>query len=611
MSSSPLVSCQSISKSFGTQCLFSDLSLGFFEGERLGLIGPNGSGKSTLLKILAAEETPSSGSISCKRNLNLVAVSQDDQLDPQATVLDTLFYLKAEDMENWEANPQLRALISPMGFTDLEQKVETLSGGWRKRLAIAQALIAQPDLLFLDEPTNHLDLEGILWLEALLNRATFAFVLVTHDRFFLENTSNRIIELNKRYAEGFIKVEGSYSTFLEKREATINEGMKHEQALSSKVRRELEWLSRGPKARTTKAKYRVDNAAVLQEDLKTLKARNAQNRSAGIQFQSTDRKTKKLLEVKKLGIERGGLTLFQDLNFVLSPGQCLGMIGSNGSGKSTLIHLLNGELKPDTGHIKKADGLKTVTFGQKREQLDQNQSLKRALCPSGDQVIYHDKPVHVVSWAKRFLFTEPQLALPVSRLSGGEQARLLIANLILQPADLLLLDEPTNDLDIPTLEVLEESLAEFPGALVLITHDRYLLDRLSDTLLSLEGEGHTAFYADIYQWQAGRNQKKGKKPTPKKASSSKEKLDQNPTSTLSNEASTRKLSYEERKELSRLEGKIEKATTALATVQSKLNDPANQSDAERLMTLSQELHTAEEKVNDLYRRWEALEARKD
>jgi len=611
MSSTPLVSCQSIRKSFGTQCLFSELSLGFFEGERLGLIGPNGSGKTTLLKIFADLETASSGAVSRKRNLNLVYLSQEDRLDPERTILQTLFHAKPDRRNNWEADPELRALLAPIGFADFDQKVATLSGGWRKRLAIAQALIAAPDLLFLDEPTNHLDLEGILWLEAQLNRAAFAFVLVTHDRLFLENTTNRIIELNKRYPEGFIKVEGNYSCFLEKREAAINEGLQHEQTLSSQVRRELEWLSRGPKARTTKAKYRVDQAAVLQSDLQALKTRNDQNRSAQIQFNATDRKTKKLMEVEGLGITRNGQVIFKDLNFVLSPGHCMGLIGSNGSGKSTLIHLLNGELKPDAGFVKMAEGLKRVTFGQKREQLDQNQTLKRALCPSGDQVTYRDQPVHVVSWAKRFLFTEPQLALPVSRLSGGEQARLLIANLMLQPADILLLDEPTNDLDIPTLEVLEESLSEFPGALVLITHDRYLLDRLSDTLLSLEGEGRTAFYADIHQWQAVRQRKGAIKSAPEKSSSLKEK-----PATLKNGASASqtaplKLSYEERKELSRLEGKIEKATAAVESIKAKLSDSANQSDGGRLMALSQELHTAEEKAEALYQRWEALEARKD
>lgn len=345
MSLSPLISCQSISKSFGPQTLFSDISIGFFENERLGLIGPNGSGKTTLLQILVGLEDPSSGSISRKRNLNLIYLSQEEQLDPELTVKEILFQGLPGALENWESNREIRALVKEMAFENLEQKAGTLSGGWRKRLAIAQALIHKPDLLFMDEPTNHLDLEGILWLEARLKQAGFAFVLVSHDRFFLENTTNRIVELSKRYPNGFIKVEGNYSRFLEKRKEILNEQQRHEASLSSKVRRELEWLARGPKARTTKARYRVDQAAQLQKDLSEVKGRNRQNQTAQLIFNPTDRKTKKLIETKSLGMTLGDKTLFKNLNLILSPGFCLGLLGRNGTGKSTLIHLLNGDRK--------------------------------------------------------------------------------------------------------------------------------------------------------------------------------------------------------------------------------------------------------------------------
>ncbi len=600
MSLSPLISCQSISKSFGPQTLFSDISIGFFENERLGLIGPNGSGKTTLLQILVGLEDPSSGSISRKRNLNLIYLSQEEQLDPELTVKEILFQGLPDALENWESNREIRALVKEMAFENLEQKAGTLSGGWRKRLAIAQALIHKPDLLFMDEPTNHLDLEGILWLEARLKQAGFAFVLVSHDRFFLENTTNRIVELSKRYPNGFIKVEGNYSRFLEKRKEILNEQQRHEASLSSKVRRELEWLARGPKARTTKARYRVDQAAQLQKDLSEVKGRNRQNQTAQLIFNPTDRKTKKLIETKSLGMTLGDKTLFKNLNLILSPGFCLGLLGRNGTGKSTLIHLLNGRLTPDSGSIKKADQVKVVTFGQKREQLDQDQLVKTALAPEGgDQVIYRGEAIHIVSWAKRFLFTTQQLGLPVSKLSGGEQARLLIANLMLKPADILLLDEPTNDLDLPTLEILEERLAEFPGAIVLITHDRYLLDRLSDILLSLEGNGQTTVYADIYQWQKAQQESPGPKMALKKYPQPQKKKPQTPP---------QKLSHEERKELNRIEIKIEKATEATEKIKAQLNDPAIQSDAERLLALSAELREGEEKVEGLFQRWEVLEA---
>jgi len=599
MSSQVLISCQALHKSYGTSALFSDISFGIFSDEHLGLIGPNGSGKTTLLKILAELESPSAGKVSRKRHLRLVYLSQEDQLDPTLTIKETLFQTLPEAADNWESDRHIRKTVEDMGFSDLEQKVETLSGGWRKRLAIAQALIQKPDLLFMDEPTNHLDLEGILWLETRLKRADFAFVLVSHDRVFLENTSNRILELNKAYPKGYIKVEGNYSTFLEQREAMKNAQSHLEQALSSKMRREREWLQRGPKARTTKAKSRIEQAGILEKELSEVGKRNRENQTAQIDFEASGRKTKKLIAVRSVVLKLGGSSVFENLNLTLTHGSCLGLLGRNGSGKSSLIHLLNSEIKPDSGTVKQADALKIVTFGQKREQLDQNQRLKEALADKGgDQVMYRGRPVHIVAWAKRFLFSKEQLALPLSRLSGGEQARVLIANLMLKPADILLLDEPTNDLDIPTLEVLEESLLHFPGAIVLITHDRFLLDRLSHQLLHLDGSGKTAFYADYNQWIQSQKKSISKKRKKKK---------QGLIIKESPEKKVSKLSYEERKELSRIEGKIEKAQNKIDELKQAYENPKIGSDSERLLSLALEISTAEEALNQLYQRWEILE----
>ncbi len=599
MSLSPQVSCQSISKCFGMNLLFSGISIGFFPNERLGLIGPNGSGKTTFLKILANLETPTSGNISRKRGTELIYLSQEDLLDNEKTIRQALFHTMPDAMENWESDKKIREIIQQMGFENLEQRVGTLSGGWRKRVMISQALIQNPDLLFMDEPTNHLDLEGILHLEECLKRADFAFVLVSHDRSFLENTTNRIVELNKRYPDGYLKVEGNYSRFIQKREEFTRAQTHQEEALSNKVRRELEWLRRGPKARTTKAQYRIKQAGELQRTLHTIKEQNAQDKTVQIDFDASHSKTQKLIEVRRLDMWRSGKLLFQHLNFTLSPGTCLGILGSNGSGKSSLIHLLKGDLRPDVGSIKKADDLRIVTFGQKREQLEQNQTLKHALSPEGDHVVYRERSIHIVSWAKRFLFTNQQLGLPVSKLSGGEQARVLIANLMRTPADILLLDEPTNDLDIPTLEVLEESLNEFPGAIVLITHDRFLLDRLSDQLLSLDGDGKISFFADYFQWCQARG------GTTKRESLSKSLARSKKTGT---KAHPQKLSHDERKELSRIDKKIEKAHDKVTSLKQQFEDSEIQSNSEKLVLLSEALQEAEERVNLLYRRWEELEA---
>jgi ATP-binding cassette subfamily F protein uup len=594
MASNVLISTHSISKSYGSEPLFTDISLQIFDNERMGLIGPNGAGKSTLLKILVNGERVDSGKISRKRNTRLLYLPQEDILDPEKTVEATLLHAMPKEFEAWQIRKRCREILSLIEVDHTSQRVKTLSGGVRKRLAIGQALCQSPELLLLDEPTNQLDLEGILWLEKLLQNAPFAFVLVSHDRLFLENTTNRTVELNRRYPEGFIKVEGNYSAFVEKREKFIQEQAKLETVLSNKVRREIEWLRRGPKARTSKAKYRIDKAIGLQEDLEAVKDRNAQDRSVDIEFAATSRKTKILLDAKKLKKTRGGKRLFDNLNLKLVSGMRLGIMGRNGAGKSTLIHVLNGKLAPESGSIKLAESLRIVTFDQKRELPDGNQTLRQTLSPKGDTVIFQGRPFHVTAWAKRFLFRPEQLGMPVSGLSGGEKARVLIANLMLQPADILLLDEPTNDLDIPTLQVLEESLEEFPGAIVLITHDRFLMERLCDLLLYLDGNGSAEYFADYDQWIQYTSSRKVATP---------ESLER-PQKTA--EPKSQKLAYEERKELGRVERQIEKAENIAAQLKQKLHDPEIMSDAHQLAEIYAEYQEAQKKVEQLYLHWEEL-----
>ena len=606
MSSNVLINIQSAHKSFGSQALFADISLGFFANERVGLIGPNGSGKSTLLKILAGTDTFDSGNISRKRDLKLVYLAQEDRFKPEQTIEEILreqFVADFEDAAHFRQAWEITEMIQQMHLGDMKQKAGALSGGYRKRLAIACALIRKPDLLLLDEPTNHLDLEGILWLEEMLKQTSFAYILVSHDRCFLENSTNRIIELNRLYPGGFFKVQGPYSEFIQRREKFINEQNQQEQVLSNKVRRENAWLQRSPKARATKANFRVNNACELQQALRRLKNRNAENRTAQIDFDATYRKTKKLIEAFSIGISRQGKRLFENLDLRLSPGVRIGVMGKNGSGKSTLLDLLNDTLSPDSGTIKKADNVRIVTFDQHREQLDLNQTLSQALSPAGDSVVYRGRSIHIVAWARRFLFLKEQLGMPVSHLSGGEQARILIANLMQKPADVLLLDEPTNDLDIPTLEVLEHSLSEFPGAIVLITHDRFLMDRLSHVILYLNGKGKAEFFADCGQCLQSRFVDTSEKaPSPKELVVEKNKPPKVPP---------QKLTYDERKELNRIDKKIEKAEQQVNALQKQLHDPEIMSNAERLNELYDQLQQAEGIVEQLYHRWESLEAIKE
>lgn len=434
----------------------------------------------------------------------------------------------------------------------------------------------------------------------MLKSATFAFLLVSHDRYMLERVTNRIVEINRAYPEGHFSVPGTYSTFLEKREEFLSGQVSQQQALASKVRTEIEWLQRGARARSTKAKGRIEEAGRLMGELAETKFRNEQQRSVQLGFDATGRKTRKLLVAKNLQITLGGRTLFSQLDLTLRSGMKLGLIGPNGSGKTTLLRLLTGELAPDAGEITQADALRVVLFRQNRQGLDKNATLRDALCPNGDTVVYRSKPIHVVSWAKRFLFQPEQLVMRVNELSGGEQSRILIARMMLDPADVLILDEPTNDLDIPSLEVLEESLEDFPGTLILVTHDRFMMDRLCTELLGLDGHGHADSYAEYAQWERvqaerAQDEKPQEKPKPKAKPVSQPKI---------------KLTWKEARELEGMEETILNAEAAVETILAAIQDPANATDHRKCFELSEQLHAAEEQVKALYARWEELEAKR-
>ncbi|MEW6520701.1 MAG: ABC-F family ATP-binding cassette domain-containing protein [Thermodesulfobacteriota bacterium] len=592
-----IINCQTISKSFGAHQLFTNISISFYSNERLGLIGPNGSGKSTLLKILAGQDTPDSGKIIRRKGLQVVYLAQDDTFQPGQTIEMVLQEAIADDPDEASRHGRINIVLGQTQLVDATQKAADLSGGWRKRLAIARALIRRPDLLLLDEPTNHLDIQGILWLEKILASPSFAFILISHDRAFLENTTSRIVELNRCYPEGYFRVNGTYSRFLEEREAFLDSQSQRQSVLSNKVRRETEWLRRGPKARTTKARFRIDKAYELQSELSAVRGMNAANRQVKIDFDATGRKTRKLLEASGLAKSMEGRPLFTDLSFVLTPGSRLGLMGANGSGKSTLINILAGSLPPDSGKIVPADGVRIVLFDQKREQINQEETLRQSLSPAGDTVVYRGSPIHIVGWAKRFLFQPDQLDQPVSRLSGGEQARILIARLILQQADILLLDEPGNDLDIPSLAVLEESLIDFPGAVVLVSHDRYFLDNVTTKILGFNGQGATALYEDFDQWLQDQNQQAA--PARKKTAAREKPL----------KAGEAKLTYGERLELAAIEEKILAAEEELEHCRQQLADPAVAGNAGELARWCALLQPAQEKVDQLYARWQDLESR--
>jgi ATP-binding cassette subfamily F protein uup len=593
---SVLLTCDAIEKSFGSRTVFSDISLSLHDGDRLGIIGPNGAGKSTFLQILGGEMLPDHGVVSIRKGVTLAMVVQDPRFDAESTVREVIAATARGDNKDVEVSK----IISRVGFDDGSAKAGTLSGGWRKRLAIAVALAMQPDVLLLDEPTNHLDVEGILWLEKLVVSSPFASIFVTHDRYFLENSATRVAEINRAYPLGLFAAPGNYSKFLEKRQEFLRAQAKEQQALENLVQREIEWLRRGAKARTTKSKARIQDAGDLQEQLADVSSRNRKG-TTSIDFTATGRMSKRLVAGEHLSKSMSGRLLFSGLKITISPGMKLGVLGANGSGKSTLLRILAGEIMPDTGEVFRAEGLRMSWFDQNRDKLDLDQSLKRALAPEGgDTVIFRDRQVHVAGWAARFLFRQDQLELPLHRLSGGERARVHIARLMLQPADILLLDEPTNDLDIPTLEVLESNLLDFPGAIVLVTHDRFLLDRLTSAILAMDGEGGVEYFAELAQWeQAGAAKKASAKSASAKAGSKDAR-----------EPQKKKLTYLETREFEQIEHRVAEAEEVLEAKRQQLEMPDVVTDPARLTQAVAEIDAAQDTVDILYARWAELEAKR-
>lgn len=609
-----LFSAHSLTKSFGAQRLFKNIDLFINDGDRVGLVGPNGSGKSTLLKIVCGLEYSDEGTIRKKKHLVIAYLAQEDFFEEKLSIMDNLLLaFKDDTVDETRQHTRAHSMVSRGEFPDDRMPVQNLSGGWRKRLAICRALIVHPDILVMDEPTNHLDIEGIIWLEKMLGsnvpESPAAYLLVSHDRHFLENCVNRMIELSPSYPQGSLQVNGNYSQFIEQRETFLSHQMQQEDSLAGKVRKETDWLRRGPKARTTKARYRVDEAYRLQDELLSVRSRNMATSSVRIDFDSSGRKTKKLLVAKNIQKRFDDKKLFKDLDMVLSPGSRLGLLGRNGCGKSTLMRVLAAAADPDgievdSGSIRVADGVQIVSFDQKREQLDKEVTLRRALAPEGDSVVYRGRGIHVVSWAKRFLFRSDQLETPVGQLSGGEQARILIAGLMRRPADILLLDEPTNDLDIPSLDVLEESLLNFPGALVLVTHDRYLLDHVCDRVLGFDGRGGVQYFADYKQYLAAMRVLEKHKEVPLKQGGE----GKQPVKTKKKKST--RLSYMDQRQYDMMEEQIMEAEAEEGELQQMMEQPETIADPKLLHEYWQKLEAVQKSISSLYARWEELERKK-
>ena len=606
---SVLFSLKNIEKTYGDDTLFSQLSFDFKTGEQVGLIGMNGSGKSTLLKIIAGLSLPDDGEVVTLSGHRIVYLAQEDKFDLDLTIEETLYQcLDDLHLEDKERHRRVNQSLGKGGFENPDTRVGKLSGGWRKRLAITRALCKKPDLLLLDEPTNHLDISGIVWLEKILTNAPFSFLVVSHDRAFLENGCSGMMEIAKYYENGYFKIQGQYLRFERERDKFLSAQQKQQASLASKMRREDEWLRQGAKARSTKAKYRIDQAEKLRSALAAVKERNRHVAKVALDFDGTGRQTRKLLRVHNLKKGYEGKELFSKITFELGPGFCLGVVGENGSGKSTFLSLLEKTMEPDEGNVKWVEGLKVGVFDQNRSRMDPEISLRDALNPQGgDSVNFRDKSVHLVTWAKRFLFMPDQLDMPVKRLSGGERARIILANLMRQPCDVLLLDEPTNDLDILSLEVLEQSIQDFPGAVVIVSHDRYLMDRVCHRMLYLEPGIKPEFYRNFDQIMKSR---KAREEAIREEKAAKAAAAARATKPAKSNAAKKAFSYKDKFELEQIEGKILEAEESAADWEAQVADPDTMADPARLATACAELEKAQSRVQELYDRWEALEEKK-
>ena len=580
---------------FSHRVLFEGLTFSISQGEKVALIGRNGAGKSTLLKILAGLMEADSGKVARSRSLRLGYLSQTPEVDEALTVREVVYQGVSND-EDWAGISAAEEAISRLSL-DPEARIASLSGGWKKKVALARELARSPDALFLDEPTNHLDVESILWLEDFLKQTSMCIVMVSHDRAFLNRIANRTLEIDRRNPGGILSVDGNYDHFVKVKEDYLEAQAAREESLRNTLRREVEWLRRGAKARTTKQKARIDRAEQLKLEVQDLGEKN-RDLSMRLEWDGMERGPKKLVELKNVSKSYPGRTILTGVSLLISQKTRLGLIGRNGAGKSTLIKLIAGTENPDSGNIKRADVLEVLYFEQNRDSLDPTISVLRTVCPYGETVEYQGKKVHVRSYLDRFLFSGPQVDVLVEKLSGGEQARLLLARLMLRPANLLILDEPTNDLDFQTLAILEECIDEFPGAVVLVTHDRRFMDEVCEQIIAIP---EFISFSDMDQWEKWF-----------RASFLGAKTQARPTAAPKSEvreerAARKKLTYKDQLEFDRMEEVILEKETRLAELTAHSEQPEVSRNAVELLKASTEMAELQAEIDRLYARWAELE----
>ena len=617
------ISIEHISKTYGEKTLFSDISFTITEKERVGLIGVNGTGKSSLLKLIAGIDVPDSGELITSKDYSISYLAQQPDLNSELTILEQIFagdapifrllkdyektlLLLNEQPENqriqeklfelqkemdtlngWDVSTNAKTILTKLGIEDFNLKIGTLSGGQKKRVALAQVLIQSPDLLILDEPTNHLDYESIDWLEDYLSRYQGAILIVTHDRYFLDSVTNRIFELD---GGQIFTYKGNYAAFLEAK--AVREENESATILKQKnlFRRELEWIRRGAKARSTKQKARIQRFEKLDDELSSVKS----NEKLDIALKGS-RLGKQVFELNGASKRFGDKVLIDDFDLLVKPGDRIGIIGKNGTGKSTLLNILAGKIPLDDGERIIGQTVKVAYYTQESEDMDENKRMIEYLKETAQVIDTADgKTVSAAQMLERFLFPSHTHGTPIRKLSGGEKRRLYLLKILMLEPNVLLLDEPTNDLDTQTLTVLEDYLEEFPGVVITVSHDRYFLDKVVEQLIVLKGDGDIdTFYGNYSEFL----EKDTKLPERKKTEIKEE-------ASQKDKPKKKRMSYNEQREFETIEDDIAKVESRLEEITNEMNNTG--SDFEKAQKLMEEESGLNEKLEHLIERWTYL-----